>query len=289
MRLAYLAPLNSEQIVTAQRLGYDGLAVDVGWFDRPRMDELEETAPALADELAKAGLCVTAVSVYGNAVGAPAAEAIRYYERAIQLALRLGSRVVSGVTGRDNALSLEENLLLFAERFGPIAEMAAANGIVIALEPWPGRINGYGQYRWTNLAVSPVMYDRLFALVPQTALGIEYDPSHLAWQGMDYITVAREYAGRIWHVHAKDVLLDEGLLKRGGVHAAGWWRNCLPGLGQIDWPALFAALAAGGYTGDIAVEHEDANYRGERREEGLMLALKTMRPLVEAYRMGEKG
>jgi sugar phosphate isomerase/epimerase len=285
MRLAYLGPLSVETIAVTQRLGYDGLEVNAGWLDQPRLAELERSLPQLTAELQRARLQVTAVAIYGNAIGAPAEQAIAHYARAIEIAVQLGAGVVSGITGRDNALSLDDNLALFAERFGPIAELAASARVRVALEPWPGRVTGYGQYRWTNLAVSPVMYDRLFALVPQPALGIEYDPSHYAWQGMDYLAIARDYGARIHHCHAKDLVLDEALLKRGGVHAAGWWRYCLPGLGQVDWSLLFEALAAGGYDGDLAVEHEDAAFKGERWEEGLGLALKTLRPFVDRYHL----
>jgi len=54
-------------------------------------------------------------------------------------------------------------------------------------------------------------------------------------------------------------------------------------LGQIDWPALFATLKEVGYAGDMAVEHEDNAYLQERWNEGLALALKTLRPLVASY------
>jgi sugar phosphate isomerase/epimerase len=282
MRLGYLAPLTTETIATAQRLGYDGIEVDAGWVDRPRLDELERALPRLQEALLEAGIQVTSVAVYGNAVATPAAETIGYYARAIELAVALGGRVLGSITGRDNTLSLDDNLSLLVERFGPIADLAQSADVRIAFEPWPGRVTGYGPYRWTNLALSPVMYDRIFALLPQPALGIEYDPSHFAWQGMDYVQIIHDYGDRIHHVHAKDVLIDEVLLKRGGVHASGWWRTCLPGLGQIDWPLVMDALAQVNYRGDVAVEHEDADYRGERREEGLALALKTLRPLIEA-------
>ncbi len=282
MRLGFLASLTTDTIAMAQRLGYDGIEVDGGWVDRPRLDEIELALPRLQDELARTGVEVTAMAVYGNAIGTPAAEAIAFYERAIAVATGLGARVLGTITGRDTSLSIDDNLALMVERFGPIADLAQSAGVRIGLEPWPGRVTGYGPYRWTNLALSPLMYDRIFGLLPQAALGIEYDPSHYAWQGMDYLQIIRDYGARIHHVHAKDVVIDEALLKRGGVHAAGWWRVCLPGLGQIDWPLVFEALAEVGYQGDVAVEHEDADYRGERREEGLSLALKTLRPLIEA-------
>jgi sugar phosphate isomerase/epimerase len=69
-----------------------------------------------------------------------------------------------------------------------------------------------------------------------------------------------------------------------GVHGRGWWRFVIPGLGQIDWPELFAALAKAGYRGDMAVEHEDNQYMDRRWNEGLTIGLKTLRPLVDAYR-----
>jgi len=289
MRLAFLAPLTVENIATAQRLGYDGLVADGGWLDSSRLDVIERALPTLSDELARTQVKVTAVAIYGNTIGTPVAQAVEYYNRAIWLAQRLGAGVVSGITGRDNALSLEDNLALFAERFQPIADLAANAGVRVALEPWPGRVNGYGPYRWANLAVSPVMYDRLFELVPQPALGIEYDPSHYAWQGIDYLAVVRNYAKRLHHAHATDVLIDDELLKRGGVHAAGWWRACLPGLGQIDWPVLFDELAAAGYDGDIAVKQTDAAFTDEHYEEGLVLAVKTLRPLVESHAIATGG
>jgi sugar phosphate isomerase/epimerase len=84
----------------------------------------------------------------------------------------------------------------------------------------------------------------------------------------------------IYHVHAKDIVIDQAKLKRVGVHGAGWWRFVMPGLGVVDWPALFDALKEVGYTGDMAVEHEDDEYMGDRWNEGLTLALKTLRPLM---------
>jgi len=67
------------------------------------------------------------------------------------------------------------------------------------------------------------------------------------------------------------------------VHGRGWWRFVIPGLGLLDWGAIFAALKAAGYQGDVAVEHEDSAYLGERWNEGLTIGLKTLRPLVAAY------
>lgn len=280
MLLGYLMPLTVENIATARRLGYDALEANVGWLNGPGMDALEQAIPALKEAMAEHDIAVTAVAIYGGAVEVPAEDAIAYYRRAMDAALALDCSVVAGMTGRDNSLTIEENLPLFVERFDPIARMAGDRGVRIAFEPWPGRVTGYGPYRWANMATCPTLYDRLFEAVPHPALGIEYDASHYYWQGIDHLQLWRDYAERIYHVHAKDIIIDRERLKRCGVHGADWWRFVIPGLGMIDWPALFEAIKASGYAGDMVVEHEDRTYLGNRWNEGLTLGLKTLRPFV---------
>ncbi len=283
MKLAYLAPLSLKNIANARKLGYDALEAGVGWLNRPTLGELEGNVSLLREALAQYQIGITSVAIYGGTIEAPAAEAIAYYARACKLARALGCSVVSGFTGRDNSLTVDENLPLFQERFGPITQAAADEGVRIALEPWPGHVLGHGPYRWTNLATTPELWAKLLEVVPHPALGLEYDPSHLVWQGIDHLQAIRDFGSRIYHIHAKDIVIDQEKLKRVGVHGRGWWRFVLPGLGQIDWPALFATLKEVGYAGDMAVEHEDNAYLQERWNEGLALALKTLRPLVASY------
>ena len=283
MKLGYLTPLTPQTIANARQLGYDAIEVGAGWLTQPTLGQLERDLPALKGLLAQQQISITSVAIYGGTVEAPAQEAIAYYQRAIVLARALGCAVVSGMTGRDNSRTVDENLPLFVERFGPISRIAADHGVRIAFEPWPGSVLGHGPYRWTNMATTPELWDKLFAAVPSAALGLEYDPSHLIWQGIDHLQVIRDYGPRIAHVHAKDIIMDQAMLKRVGVHGRGWWRFVIPGLGQLDWPAIFAALKGVGYGGDMAVEHEDNAYLGERWNEGLAIGLKTLRPLVQAY------
>lgn len=283
MRLGYLTPLSLESIANARRLGYDAIEVGAGWLNRPTLSEIEANLPRLKDALQEHDMAVNAVAIYGGTVEVPAAEAVTYWGRAMGVAKALGCAVVAGMTGRDNALTVEENLPLFKERFGPIARRAEEEGVRLALEPWPGGVQGHGPYRWTNLATTPEMWDALFAEVPSPALGLEYDPSHLVWQEIDYLRAILDYGERIHHVHAKDIVIDEARLGRVGVHGRGWWRFVVPGLGEIDWPALFRHLRLVGYAGDISFEHEDRVYLNERWDEGLRLGLSFLRPFVEAY------
>jgi sugar phosphate isomerase/epimerase len=283
MKLGYLMPLSVETIATTKQLGYDSLEVNVGWLTTPTLTQLERQVMPLRAALAEHGVAVTAVAIYGGTVEVPVQEAVAYYRRAMQLARALDCAVVSGLTGRDNAKTVDENLPLFQERFSLITRMAEDLGVRLALEPWPGSVLGHGPYRWTNLATTPELWDKLFAAVPSPALGLEYDPSHLYWQGIDHLQVIREYGPRIHHMHAKDIVVDSAKRQRVGMHGRGWWRFVIPGLGLLDWAAIFGALQAAGYQGDVAVEHEDNAYLKERWNEGLAIGLKTLRPLVAAY------
>jgi len=283
VRLSFLMPLTRENIARARKLSYDALEVSAGWATSPTLEELEADLPALKDALGEAGIGVTSVAIYGNTIGTPVDEAVAYWERAMKVSLALGSHVVSGLTGRENALTVDENLPLFQERFQPICRRAEDLGVKVALEPWPGSVLGHGPYRWTNMATTPELWTRLIDAVPSPALGMEYDPSHFAWQQIDHLWVISAFGDRIHHMHAKDILFDEQKLAWVGVHGKGWWRFVIPGLGELDWDEIFEALADADYQGDVAVEHEDREYLHERWDEGLAIARGTLRPLVKEY------
>jgi sugar phosphate isomerase/epimerase len=283
MKLGYLMPLTRENIKTAANLGYDALEARIGWLDTPGMCELEDDLDDVRDALAENKVAVTAVAIYGETIEAPFDDAVAYWERAMQAAGALGCDVVCGRTGRDSSLSVDENLPTFVRYFERITEQAQDSGVRLALDPWPGQVLGHGPCRWQNMATSPQLWDRLFEAVPAEVLGLEYDPSHLVWQGIDHLQAIRDYAPRIHHVRATDIVIDQARLGRAGVYGRGWWRFVIPGLGQIDWVRLFEELSAAGYRGDVAVEHKDRAYLERRWSEGLRIALKTLRPLVEAY------
>jgi sugar phosphate isomerase/epimerase len=103
------------------------------------------------------------------------------------------------------------------------------------------------------------------------------------WQGIDYLQALRDHGARIAHMHAQDIVMDQARLKVVGVHGRGWWRFVIPGLGQLDWPAISAALKAAGYAGDVALEHEHDAYMGAKWSDGLAIGLQTLRPFVAAF------
>ncbi len=105
----------------------------------------------------------------------------------------------------------------------------------------------------------------MFTAVPSPALGLCYDPSHLYWQGIDYIQPIWDFRDRIYHAHAKDteILLagrnHYGMYGRqlSATAEQNWWRYRLPGYGHVDWYRYLDTLYQVGYDAVLSVEHED--------------------------------
>ncbi len=133
-------------------------------------------------------------------------------------------------------------------------------------DEWPGG---------KNLASSPAIWRRMFADLPSPSFGLNYDPSHLVWQQMDYVAPLREFRDRLVHVHAKDARIDRAELDAHGVLAPPklWHTPKLPGLGDVRWGAFFAALYDAGYEGHVAIEVEDRAFEGslQARRDSLVL------------------
>ena len=74
----------------------------------------------------------------------------------------------------------------------------------------------------------------------------------------------REFAGRIFHVHAKDVRLDRERLDDVGILATplSYHTPKLPGLGEVNWGRFFSVLTETGYQGAVCIEVEDRAYEG---------------------------
>jgi sugar phosphate isomerase/epimerase len=180
-----------------------------------------------------------------------------------------------------------ENLKVYKEVFGEYAKAAEGEGVRIAVENcphWVGYPTPVG-----NIAFSPEMWDAMFGEVPSKAVGLEFDPSHLVWQGIDYLKALVEYGGRVYSFHAKDTeILKDGLYRYGVIGKqigkesewdAGWWRYRIPGFGEVNWKGVFNALYEIGYNGPMVIEHEDPVFDGARREEGLRMGLRFLKSL----------
>ena len=181
--------------------------------------------------------------------------------------------VVEGLYDRDPALRDRGNLIRripaqsldrVVDLFGPLVELAEKNNVRLCFENCP--LMG-------NIAISPVMWKKLFERLPSDHLGLAYDPSHLVWEMIDPYTPLLEFKDKIFHVHAKDTAIDRVKLARTGILTDfNWWSYRIPGRGELDWRRLLGQLIAEGYDGTLSLEHEDAAYEGsvEAVENGLL-------------------
>ncbi len=134
-----------------------------------------------------------------------------------------------------------------------------------------------------NIAYSPKIWRRM--LNDWDGVGMNFDPSHLIWQMIDIGRFIREFGPRMYHVHAKDLMIDrEGLYENGIMSAGmGWQVPRMPGLGEVDWAQVFAGLYRAGYDGPVIIEHEDRNFEGtdEKVKRGFLLARDVLAPFVK--------
>lgn len=130
--------------------------------------------------------------------------------------------------------------------FAPLAEEARKHGVRIAFENWFA----------TNLQHLD-HFRALVEVVPDPAIGLNFDPSHLCWQQIDYLAAVAEFKDRIFHTHAKDVAVYPDKRSRLGVLADGWWEYVIPGYGVIAWGEYIRTLRGCGYNGVLSIEHED--------------------------------
>jgi len=167
------------------------------------------------------------------------------------------------LAGKTKLQTIEEDA---APYFREICSFAAKHNVKIALENWFA----------TNIQHLE-HWKKLFELVPDSNFGLNFDPSHLVHQGIDYLSAVDEFAPRIFHTHAKDCEIKEELLKRIGNQEKGWWRYVIPGFGRINWGQYISRLRKTGYNGVISIEHED-NAVG--REEGFIIGKKYLSQFI---------
>jgi sugar phosphate isomerase/epimerase len=171
------------------------------------------------------------------------------------------------------------------------AAFAEDHGVKLALEIHPHM-----------LCYSPATLERLLDSVGSEYLGVNMDPSHLFWQGIDPNRMVERFAGRIWHVAAKDTVLvqeniaewgvlddrytyippEENPLPLGGRYlttrppADGPWHFVAAGRGHDTqwWADFLANVRRAGFDGSVCIENEDWDLP---REESIPIAAQTLR------------
>lgn len=267
----------------------------------------DKALDAFAATFKQRGLTISALSCHGNALHPDPALAEGFqqdWQSSVLLAEKLGVDTVvtfSGCPGGgpedrtpnwitcawplDHADALEWQ---WNERVIPYwleqSAFAEAHGVRVAIEMHPG----FTVYNPENMMR---LRDATRANV-----GVNFDPSHLFWQGVDIVRAIRYLGDTIFHVHAKDTHLDPVTLPIKGVldtvpyaqvAKRSWvFRSVGYGHGELEWRQMISALRTVGYDDVLSIEHEDAL---ASVDEGLKKAVEVLKtailsePVTEAW------
>ena len=194
----------------------------------------------------------------------------------------LGVRRVNTFVGRDHRKTLNENWPAFLATWKPLVALADEQGVKLGIENCP---MSFTRDEWPggkNLASSPAVWRRMYAEIPSKNFGLNYDPSHLVLQQMDPIAPLREFKDRLFHLHAKDMVIRRDRLNEVGVFAFPneWHTPRIPGFGEIHWGRFIAALYEVGYDGPVCIEVEDDSFGKtlEGRQRALRIARNALAP-----------
>jgi sugar phosphate isomerase/epimerase len=242
--------------------------LDVTAIGPPEADLVRELA-------VKYNVTISSLGYYPNPLCADAEERDKYVEhlkKVIKGSSMLGIGRMTTFVGRDHLKSMEENWSLFESVWKPLVELAEEHDVRIGIENCPMLFSSDEWPGGKNLAVSPEIWHRMFETIPSRHFGLNFDPSHLVWQQIDYVRALHDFRDRIVHVHAKDDKTVSDLLYQRGVLGLGWHIPKLPGFGDVNWGRFFSALTDIEYRGPVCVEVEDRAF--EYSIEGRKLALK---------------
>jgi sugar phosphate isomerase/epimerase len=239
------------------------------------------------------GMDISAMAYYDNNLDPDPEKRknnLNHLKKVINVASMLDVKLVGTfVGGRPDKLPAE-NMREIGKVFKPLVAYAEDKGVRLMIENCP--MENWQRFGLPgNFAYSPELWDALFSEIPSENFGLNFDPSHLYWLGIDYLRATRDYASKIFHAHAKDTeLLQDGAYQYGLFGRqidpvpwkSGWWRYRMPGLGKIDWNAFISTLQENRYDYVLSIEHEDPIWEGteEKVKNGLRLGLKHLAQFV---------
>ena len=217
------------------------------------------------------GLEISSLAFYPNTMD-PNPEkreaAIGHLKAVILASAKLGVNMVTTFIGKDQYKTFEENIELFKQIWPELIKLAEDNGVKVAIENCPML---FGADQWPggqNLMCTPAIYRKLFEIIPSPNFGLNFDPSHYVWQGLDYLKTVYDFADRIFHIHFKDIKLYPEKLKECGVLAypLDYMSPKIPGLGDVNWGAFISALNDIRFNGCAVIEVEDKAFESCRED-----------------------
>ncbi len=277
----------NEVFAFGRKIGYDTVEImswPVGKAERRYAGVTHIDVNALNSEpsdqmlsiINESDVSISGLGYYANPLSPDEQEAqntVDHLKEVIAGAEKLGLGLVNTFVGWDWTKSIDENWDRFLKTWKPIIAFAEEHGVKVGIEnclmlfskdEWPGG---------KNLAITPPIWDWMFSDIPSENFGLNYDPSHLVWQQMDYLSAIRNYGSKFFHVHAKDVRLDKHKLDEVGILAypPEYHTPKIPGMGDINFGKFISALNDSGYNGAVCVEVEDRAFEGslENRKSSL--------------------
>jgi sugar phosphate isomerase/epimerase len=227
-----------------------------------------------------------------------------HLRKVIDAAADLGVEYVGTFAGRNMNLSEEQNMKLFEESFVGLVHYAKQKGVKLMFENCPMEGWRPGEERQIqSISWSPQNWVDMFGIMEKynlgDSLGLNLDPSHLTWLGMDpietvYLLAEAGYADKIFHVHAKDIKIDRDVKmvagnlgdRKRGMEWNREYGHKVPGtvlyrnggaMGtpspreyteSVYWSGFVSALRDVGFKGVISFEHEDhGSYKTAKLDE----------------------
>jgi len=253
----------------------------------------KDEAARVKDLFAKHDMEISAMAYYDNNLH-PDPEKRKYFhghlKKVIDTAQLLDVELVGTFVGSRPDKSPAENIKEIGQVFRELVKYAEDRGVKLMIENCP--MDHWVQFGLPgNYAYSPELWEALFNEVPSDHFGLNYDPSHLYWLGIDYLQGVRDFASKIFHAHAKDTeMIPEGEYRYGILGQqinpqpwkSGWWRYRMPGWGEVNWQLFISTLQEYGYDYVLSIEHEDPLWEGseEKVKGGLQLGYKHLSQFV---------
>ncbi|MBU2493504.1 MAG: sugar phosphate isomerase/epimerase [Bacteroidetes bacterium] len=215
---------------------------------------------------------------------------LNHLRRVIDTASLLDVKLVGTFVGSRPDKTPTENMKEIGVVFREIVKYAEDKNVKIMIENCP--MDHWVKFGLPgNYAYSPELWNAMFNEVQSDNFGLNFDPSHLNWLGIDYLKAAKDFAPKIFHAHAKDTEILTNGINEYGIFGkqidptpwkSGWWRYRMPGLGEINWSKLISTLQENGYDYVLSIEHEDPIWEGseEKIKKGLKLGLNHLSQFV---------
>ena len=253
--------------------------LDVTGFTRAQADEVNSLC-------LRYGVNLSALGYYPNPLD-PSPEvsrrAVDHLKRVILAAEKLGLQNANTFIGRDWTQTVDDNWPRFLKVWRPLIRFAEDHGVKVGIENCPMLFTRDEWPGGKNLATTPVIWRRMFSDISSKNFGLNYDPSHFVLQQMDPVSPLREFKDKLFHLHAKDMIVHPERLNEVGIFAVPkeWHTPRIPGFGAIDWSRFMGTLYEIGYRGPVCIEVEDDTF-GQQLQ-GRQKALKVSRNVLAPF------